>query len=125
MSDKGRTWKVYLFLHLLLAVYSTSGIFSKLAAGKAFLSWPFLLLYGAVIALLGIYALGWQQVIKRIPLSAAYANKAVTVVWGCVWGSLVFKEQITWGKLLGGALVICGVVLYGLSDGKEGGRTDG
>ena len=54
--------KAYLFLHLLLMVYSASGILSKLAAGKAFLSWPFLLLYGGVIALLGVYALGWQQV---------------------------------------------------------------
>ena len=117
--------KTYLFLHLLLAVYSVNGICSKLAAGQTFLSWPFIFLYGAVIALLGIYALGWQQVIKRIPLSAAYANKAVTVVWGCVWGALVFREQLTPGKLIGGALVICGVVLYGLSDGKEGGQERG
>ena len=117
--------KVYLFLHLLLAVYSTSGIFSKLAAGQTFLSWPFLFLYGAVIALLGIYALGWQQVIKRIPLSAAYANKAVGVVWSCVWGLLVFHEQLTPGKLIGGALVVCGVVLYGLSGGGEGGQAHG
>ena len=122
MSTKQKT---YLFLHLLLAVYSANGVLSKLAAGQTFLSWPFLLLYGGVIFLLGIYALGWQQVIKRIPLSAAYANKAVTVVWGCVWGALVFKEQLTPGKLMGGALVICGVVLYGLSDGKEGGQERG
>ena len=112
--------KTYLFLHLLLLVYSANGILSKLAARERFLSWPFLLLYAAVIALLGVYALGWQQALKRIPLSNAYANKAVTVVWGCVWGMLVFHEQLSWGKALGGLLVLAGIVLYGLSGAKEG-----
>ncbi len=110
--------KTYLFLHLLLMVYSTSGILSKLAAGRAFLSWPFLLLYGGVIVLLGVYALGWQQVLKRVPLSVAYANKAVTVVWGCVWGVLVFREQLSPGKVIGGVLVLAGIALYGWADGK-------
>ena len=49
-------------------------------------------------------AIGWQQVIKRIPLTTAFANKAVTVVWGLVWGALFFREAVTPGKLLGAAL---------------------
>ena len=116
------TPKLYLALHLFLMVYSFGGVFSKLAADKPFLSWPFLLLYGAVVALLGLYAIGWQQFIKRMPLSVAYANKAVTVVWGCVWGLLIFREALTAGKLVGGALVLCGIVLYGYADGREGDR---
>lgn len=116
----GKNIKAFLFLHLLLMVYSTSGILSKLASGKTFLSWPFLLLYGGVIALLAIYALGWQQVLKRIPLSAAYANKAVTVVWGCIWGLLIFREQLSPGKIIGGILVLAGIALYGWADGKAG-----
>lgn len=112
--------KTYLFLHLLLMVYSLNGVVSKLAARQDFLSWPFLLLYAAVVALLAVYALGWQQVLKRIPLSAAYANKAVTVVWGCVWGILVFREHLTVGKIIGGAMVLIGIVLFGFFDGKAG-----
>ena len=46
-------WKVYVALHVMLMVYSMSGIFSKMAAGKEFLSVPFMLFYGVVIALLG------------------------------------------------------------------------
>ena len=111
--------KTFLFLHLLLMVYSANAILGKLAGTHPFPSWPFLLLYAGVVALLGVYALGWQQVLKRIPLSSAYANKAVTVVWGCVWGLVVFKERLTAGKLLGGALVLAGIVLYGLSGGEE------
>lgn len=103
-------------LHVLLAVYSLSSVCSKLAAGTQFLGVRFCLLYGGVILLLGIYALAWQQIIKRIPLTTAFANKAVTVVWGLVWGLLIFHEDITPGKLVGAALVIAGVVLFSISD---------
>ena len=111
--------KKYIALHLFLMLYSTGGIISKMAGGHAFLSLPFILLYGAEILILAFYAIGWQQFIKRMPLSAAYANKAVTVVWGCIWGILVFHEQLTPGKAIGALLVLCGVALYGYADGRE------
>lgn len=104
--------KTLIALHILLMVNSTSGIFSKLAAGEPPLSWNFCLYYGAIIFLLGVYAIGWQQIIKRIPLSSAFANKAVTVVWNIIWGSIFFKEIITAGKLVGAVLVMIGVVLF-------------
>lgn len=104
--------KIIFMLHALLMLYSTSGIFSKLAAGEHFLSFRFCLYYFLVIILLAIYAVGWQQIIKRLPLTTAFANKAVTVVWGLVWGRLCFNEQITFGKALGAGLVISGIVLY-------------
>jgi len=112
--------KAYLLLHVLLLLYAASTALSKLAAGEDFLSLPFLLLYGGVLALLALYALGWQQVIKRMPLTAAYANKAVTVVWGLLAGLLFFGEKMTPGKGIGAALVISGVVLFAFS-GEEGG----
>lgn len=99
-------------LHLLLICYSLSGILSKLAAAQPFLSPKFCLCYGGIIAILGVYALAWQQIIKRLPLTTAFANKAVTVVWGLVWGLLIFRESITPGKLAGAALVVAGVVLF-------------
>ena len=115
--------KAFLLLHLMLVVYSCSGIFSKLAGRYPFLSLRFCLCYGAIILLLGIYAIGWQQVIKRIPLSIAYANKGITIVWGLILSTLVFREKLTAGKLIGAAVVIVGVVLFSLSDG--GGEKDG
>ena len=103
-------------LHGMLMVYSMSGICSKLAAGESFLSVRFCIYYAVIIALLGVYAIGWQQVIKRIPLTTAFANKAVTVVWGIVWGWFFFGESITPGKLIGAGMVIAGVVLFAKSD---------
>lgn len=116
--------KLYLTLHLFLMIYSTSGIVSKLAAREKFMSLPFILLYGLEILILAFYAVGWQQFVKRMLLSVAYANKAVTVIWGCIWGVLIFHEQLTVGKVAGALLVLGGVALYGIADGKAG-ETDG
>lgn len=118
--------RTLLGLHLLLALYSLCSICGKLAAGFEFLSPGFVLCYGGMICVLGVYAIGWQQVIKRMPLTTAYANKAVTVLWGIVWGALLFHESVTPGKLVGAAVVLAGVVLFSLADGRAAeGERDG
>lgn len=101
-----------IILHLLLAVYSASGILSKMAANVQFMSLDFCLYYFGIIFLLGIYAVFWQQIIKHLPLTLAFANKAVTVIWGIVWGIIFFNELITIGQLIGAGLIIIGIVLY-------------
>ena len=109
--------KKYLFyLHILLVVYSLSAVCSKLASDEKFLSFKFCLLYGLVLFLLALYALCWQQIIKHLPLTFAYANKAVTVVWAIIWGLLIFGEKLTAGKVIGAVFVIGGIVLYALND---------
>ena len=108
--------KILFALHMLLMVYSMSGICSKKAASVSFLSLEFCLFFGGVIFLLMIYALGWQQIIKRLPLTTAFANKAVTVVWGIVWGILFFHESLTITKVIGAIFVVSGVALYANSD---------
>ena len=107
---------VYLFLHILLLVYAVACVFSKKAAGTSFGSGRFFLYYGLNLLLLGVYAIGWQQVLKRIPLTGAYAHKSVTVIWGVVFGVLLFHETLTLRQIAGVALVIVGIVLYSLSD---------
>ena len=113
--EKGKL-KVLFLLHLMLMIYSMSGICSKKAAGVPFLSPMFCVYYGLIILLLGFYAIGWQQVLKRIPLTTAYAHKSVTVIWGVVFGVLLFHETLNPRQIAGVILVICGIVLYSLSD---------
>ena len=110
--------KTLFILHLLLMVYSVSGILSKLAAGVDFLSWQFVGLYMGIIALLGLYALGWQQILKRLPLTTAFSNKAIAVVWGIIWGTLFFGESITISKVIGAVLIIAGVILFAHADSE-------
>ncbi len=114
--SKKTGWKTYVILHLLFAVASVSAMCGKFASGYEFLSLKYCLFMCGMIGCLGIYALGWQQIIKHMPLAKAYVNKAATVVWGMIWSLLIFKEHLTVGKIVGAAVVIAGVVLFALSD---------
>lgn len=100
--------------------YSLSSVCSKLASELPFLSLPFCLYYIVILVLLVIYAIGWQQIIKRLPLTTAFSNKAVTVVWGIIWGAVFFQEPITIKKVIGAILIIAGVVLYARADATSG-----
>lgn len=108
-----------LALHAVLFLYSFTGILGKMAAEHDVLSVPFLAYYAGVIALLGVYALAWQQVIKHLPLTTAFANKAVTILWGMLWGFLIFGESINVWKALGGIMVAVGVILFVRADGDD------
>lgn len=109
-KDKPRL-KDFVLLHALLVFYSVGAIFSKMAALQPMFSLKFILYYGIVLFNLACYALFWQQILKKIPLTVAYANKAVTIVWGLIWGLLFFGETITIGKVLGCLLIIAGVLI--------------
>ena len=112
-------------LHVLLFVYSLSGLFSKNASMQPFLSFEFCALYAGMLIVLAIYAIGWQQILKRLPLTLAFANKAITIVWGIVLGALVFGESITWPMIVGAILVIAGVVLFSIADNEDNATGEG
>lgn len=112
-------FKYFILLHIVFAVYSFVGIASKIASSKPFLSAGFLFFYGIVIATLFVYAIVWQQLLKKLPLVTAYANKAVTVIWGIVWGYFFFNEGITIYKLIGAVVIVIGVYLVVSSDGES------
>lgn len=116
-------WKDFLMLQLVFFIYSISSIVSKMASGEEFFSLGFLFFYGLDIMVLGIYALLWQQVIKKFELSVAYANKAITLLWAPIWGIILFQEQITPGKVAGILLVMVGIVILNSGEVRE--NTDG
>ena len=87
-----------------------------MASTQPFLSLRFCLCYGGMIAILGVYAIAWQQIIKHIPLTTAFCNKAVGIVWGIMWGALIFKEAIKWNMILGAVIVIAGVIIVVTAD---------
>lgn len=114
-----KKYQYLLLLHLLLAVYSMSGIASKYAAQQEWMSVSFCVLYGIVVLVLCLYAVFWQQVIRKLPLITAYANKAVTVVWGIVWGVLFFDEPLNYMKAAGAAVIVIGVYMVVLSEERR------
>lgn len=103
-------------MHFVLLVYSFVALLSKTAASQTGIR--FLLCYGAVLVCLGIYAILWQLILKKYPLTTAFANKAIVVVWGIFWGWLFFGEQITWQKVAGAAVIIAGIVTVVKDDEK-------
>lgn len=104
--------KIYLLLHIMLLIYSTSGIFSKMAAGQTWGSTTFIVCYVGMLAVLFIYAIGWQQVIKHLPLSIAFAHRPITIVWGMIWGFLLFDEHITISNIIGACIIMFGIEIY-------------
>ena len=110
-----KIWTIIL-LNMILMVYSLTGFFSKSAAGYSFLSKEFILFYGLEILLLVIYAIGWQQILKNMPLSSAFSYKGITIIWALIWGKVFFGESLTFNKALGALLVISGIVLYAYGD---------
>ncbi len=115
---KPRSWLPFLMLHGILLLYSVAGILSKTASGFDFISLPFFISYGGVLLILLVYAVIWQWVLKSLPLSVAYANKGITIVWGMIWGHLLFNETISITMLIGAAIVFAGVVLVVTDSGK-------
>lgn len=59
-----------------------------------------------------------------MPLTVAFANKAITVVWGIFWGVVLFGDTLTVGKVVGAALVIVGIILFALIDDSRMGLQD-
>lgn len=115
-----KTIKKYLHLFSIIAVYSISGVFAKIASFYRFLSLPFVLAYIGMFLMLGIYAICWQQIIKRMPLSVAYASRSIDIVLGIVWGRLLFGESITHRQLFGAILVMFGVFMYNIGAEDNG-----
>ncbi|MEG0070345.1 MAG: EamA family transporter [Raoultibacter sp.] len=112
-------FKTFLSLHFFLMLYSVTEVLGKCASGYPLSDIRFFLFYGGILLILVVYAFGWQQVIKHLPLTTAFANKAVTVFWGIIWGALFFQEEITPLKLAGVAIIIVGVLLFSNADDKR------
>ena len=104
-----RQIKSFFLLLGMVIVFSFSGVFTKLAGQEPFLSGKFILLYGCALCLMGLYAIVWQQILRRIPLTTAYAARATGIAWSMVWGLLFFQEEIRWNMVLGAAVIMFGV----------------
>ena len=78
---------------------------------KQMFSFSFFLFYGLEIAILGVYAILWQQMIKRFDLSIAYANRAMALLWSALWAVLLFREGLGPKQVAGIVLVILGTVI--------------
>lgn len=103
-------------MQLSALVFSLSNICSKLAAFEPVLSEKFLFLYGSSLAIMVIYAIMWQKILSRVSLITAYSNRLMSMVWGVVWGMVLFHETIRWQTALGTCVIIIGLYIVVKSD---------
>ena len=82
-------------LQFSVMVYSLSTVAGNMASKHECLSPGYILFFGLDFCILGVYAILWQQIIKKFQLSVAYANKAMTLLWSMVWNFLIFSQGIT------------------------------
>ena len=115
-SPKKANIKSLIFLHIILLIYVGSSVMSKLASGQEIMSGKFILMYGGVVALLMVYAVLWQQVLKKLPLTVAFANKSAVMIWGMIIGAVMWHEKITWLMIVGTLVIIAGVCLVVMED---------
>ena len=101
--------KLYVGLHFCILLFSFSGVFSKLASRFPTLSWGFLLCYGVEILILGVYAIFWQQIIKKVDISVAYSNRASAIFWSTLWAAVVFHEHISVQNIIGIIVIFAGI----------------
>ena len=92
-------------------IYTTSGVFSKLASQQDFASLLYIAFLCGSVAVLGIYAVLWQQIIKRMPVGDAYLFKGTGVIFGLALAHFVFGEAITLYNIIGAGIIIAGITL--------------
>jgi drug/metabolite transporter (DMT)-like permease len=111
MVKRKYSWKSIIILQGIIAIYTIAGIMGKFASGYEFLSTGFILYYGCEILILGVYAVLWQQAIKRFELSVAYANRSIALMWSLIWSVLFFRENVTLTNIIGGMIIIAGTMI--------------
>ena len=93
----------------VIIIYTISSVMSKEASASGGNLLRFLFFFGMEFVMLGVYALLWQQMIKRFALSVAYANRSMAVVWSMLWAVLFFHDAITLQNVAGVVLVVVGI----------------
>lgn len=115
---KRREYRLHLGLQLSVMLYACTGIFTKLASKETFLSFRFLLFYAVAIFIMLVYAVLWQQFLRKMPLTKAYSHRSMSTIWSMLIGCLLFRETVSVTQMIGAAVLIVGVYLI-VTGGEE------
>ncbi len=108
MPENNNLFK-YLLLYGFLLIYSLAMVFEKKTAQYPLFSNQFIVSFSIQFFFLVLYALLWQQVLKRNTLSFAYLNKGAVFVFTTLWAVLFFHEYITISNIIGSVIIVLGI----------------
>ena len=111
-----------LLIQMAVIVYTMSSVCSKMAGQNAgsitlfgitinALSWKGVFWMVGEVFVLFVYAILWQQIIKRFDLSLVYANRAFSIFWSFLWSILLFHESIRPANVIGILMVFFGILI--------------
>lgn len=103
---------IYIVLIGINMLYACVSLFTKYASQQDFMSWNYVLGLIGAVGVMGLYAILWQQVLKRIDLSLAYMFKGTSIVFIMLLAYVFFGEQITWNNIVGAIIIVGGIVLF-------------
>lgn len=93
-------------------IYASTSVFTKMASRQEMLSWPYFLWMVGAIVVMGVYALLWQQIITRLPVSVAYMFKGTSLVFVLLFSAFLFGESITLSNVIGSVIIVFGIILF-------------
>lgn len=117
MSVKKISPQMALFLQGAVIIYTFAGVCGKLASNHQMLSFGFIGWFACEFLVLGVYAILWQQIIKRVDLSIAYVNRSLAIVWSMVWAVLFFGEEIVLKHIIGVIIIVAGTLIVNSDNG--------
>ena len=104
--------KRYLSLVGVNLIYACTSICTKMASRQEMLSWPYLFWIAGAIGVMGVYALLWQQILARMPISTAYMFKGTSLIFVLLFSVLLFGEAVTLNNVIGAVIIIIGIILF-------------
>ena len=96
----------------------------KLGGRYPFMSPGYIAWFCLAVLILCFYAVCWQLILEKLPLTTAYLRRGFSYILIFVWATLIFHEAITWKQILGIAVITVGMVIS-ISDEKSAGKDTG
>jgi drug/metabolite transporter (DMT)-like permease len=115
MPNKHLTIPIVFTLLLVNLFYASVSLATKFTSQQKPLTIYFLCGISVVVLMLGVYAILWQQVLKRIELTTAYMFKGTSLIFVILFSALLFNETITWQNAVGALLIVGGIVSFAKS----------
>ena len=102
----------YISLISVNVLYACVMVFTRMAAEWPFMSWRYCLWLSVAVGIMAIYAICWQQILRRVELSTAYMFKGTSLIFVMLLAFIIFGETITWANIIGAAVIIIGIILF-------------
>ena len=102
----------YVVLVLVYLFYACISVIMKYTGLQQPLTIEWCVGFVLLVATLGVYAIAWQQILKRIELGVAYMFKGLSLFFIMLLLALCYGEPITPMKLLSTGIIVMGIVVY-------------